>query len=152
MKRYIVFVLTLMFVGACADVALAQGRVFPALQANRLYGKDSVVTTGLVRGATANFSGAVTLSGAITASSTSFSKIDSFTTTGATKAVTMTGASSADHFIVQPITTATTTTPDTASYYCKFDSAGYVTVGRIKSASVGAYVSAAKFILILFNK
>ena len=99
------------------------------------------------------FNNTATFAGQITTSGTTVAVFDSFSTTSLTKAVTMTGATEKDIFIVTPIVTTYSTPVDTnaAFYYARYDSAGYVTVGRF--GLLGQTVkSGAHFVLAKINK
>ena len=96
------------------------------------YNNDSVRVQ-----APALFNAMPTFAGGVTASGVRLAVFDSFSTTSATKAVTMTGAAIGDVFQVTPMITTYSAVVDTNAYfyYAKVDSAGYVTVGR--HASLG---------------
>lgn len=114
----------------------------------RVVGLDSLRAQGpALFNSTATFASQITLSGVGVATR------DSFSTTSTTKAVALTGATLSDVFIVTPLTTTYSTAVDTAAafYWAKFDSAGYVTVGRTALNAV-ALKSGAHFGVMKLNK
>lgn len=116
--------------------------------------RDSIRSQGpALFNSTTSTVGIATFSSQITLSGVGVGTVDSFSTTSATKAVALTGATLGDVFLVTPLTTTYSTAVDTnaAFYYTRYDSSGYVTVGR--AALLGqALKSGAHFQVIKLNK
>jgi hypothetical protein len=88
--------------------------------------------------------GAFTATGTLTLGTTTVG-IDSFTTTGATKTVTITGAGLNDVYVITKLSPAYSTVIDSSSYSYT-PAAGSVTVTRVKGKWAGAtYKSGAQF-------
>ena len=155
MKQFtLFFVLLLALMFAVGEEAQAQLGTRATVLGNRIVANDSLRSQGPATfNSTTSHVGISTFSGQITLSGITVGTVDSFSTTSATKAVALTGATLGDLFIVTPLTTTYSTVVDTnaAFYYTRYDSSGYVTVGR--AALLGqALKSGAHFQLLKLNK